>query len=66
MNKTDVSSYGLNECGCCQGCEHSFEDESVNGDWHLYCIKKLHCRDGSQVSPWGRCGEFEEKTYKRR
>ena len=65
MNKTDVSSQDLNEFRYCQDCEHSFEDESVDGDWYLYCIKKLGCRDGDQVQPWGYCDSFKEKIYKR-
>lgn len=65
MSKTDVLSQDTNECRCCQDCEHSFEDESIDGDWLLYCIKKLGCHDDCQVQFWDCCDDFEEKTYKR-
>lgn len=64
MSKTDISFQDLKKCGHCQDCEHSFEDESVDGNWHLYCIKKIGCRDGCQVQFWGSCGDFEEKIYR--
>lgn len=25
---------------CCYNCEHCFEDESINGNWNLFCSIK--------------------------
>lgn len=65
MNKTDVSFHDLNEQRYCQDCKYSFEDESVDGVWFLYCTMNFGCRDGDQVSPWDCCDSFKEKVYKR-
>lgn len=47
--------------GDCDRCKHSYEDETPDGYWQLYCMKKFNNEDGSAVPPYGWCHDFENK-----
>ena len=48
----------------CDNCKHSYEDETLDGYWQLYCIKKLDNKEGSAVFPYDCCDKFESKQLK--
>jgi len=48
----------------CDNCKHSYEDETLDGYWQLYCINKLDNKEGSAVFPYDCCDKFESKHLK--
>lgn len=58
---TDIGVLDCSDIRCCDNCRHSYEDETLDGYWQLYCIKKLDNKDGSAVFFDGCCGSFENK-----
>ena len=45
---------------CCYHCQHSYEDESINGDWNLHCSCKENTDDGTLVFPSEVCEKFKK------
>ena len=61
FSTTDIGVLDCSDIRCCDNYEHSYEDETIDGDWQLYCIKKLGDVDGSAIASWDCCGKFESK-----
>ena len=59
-----VMSMCISEDRDCDNCKHSYEDETLDGYWQLYCIKKLDNKEGSAVFPYDCCDKFESKQLK--
>ena len=50
-----------NDTNRCDNCKHSYEDETIDGFWQLYCMKKTDETDGSAVEDFDCCDKFESK-----
>ena len=58
---TDIGVLDCSDIRCCDNCKHYYEDETLDGYWQLYCIKKFGDVDGSAIASWDCCDKFESK-----
>lgn len=58
---TDIGVLDCSNIKCCDNCEHSYEDETLDGYWQLYCTEKFYDADVSAVASWDCCDKFKSK-----
>lgn len=47
------------EAKCCYNCKHCFEDESIDGNWNLFCEKSEHEEDFVLPEDGNTCEKYE-------